>query len=292
MSVRASIRDCMRRPPARAMLVALLMLTAEAWPAAAHEFWLAPSRYVAAPGDAVEIRNYVGDGFRGPGHAYERERAVRFTLRGPREHSLAPLARDGSMVWARFVTPDAGGAMVAWESGWSRNELPGDRFEAYLKEDGLDSALKLRLASGEKGPGRERYRRCAKTWIAGVDDSTAAARATAPIGLPLEIVPLEVPGAAASLHVRVLFGGKPLEGVLVRAWHSPLGEAGVPMDPETRGAAAESWQARSDAEGLATMPCDAPGEWLVGAVHMVPSANRAAADWESSWASLAFGRGK
>ncbi len=256
----------------------------------AHEFWLAPSRYEAGRGEAVEIRNFVGDGFRGPGHPYEGERAVRFTLRGSREHSLAPLARDGSFVWARFVPADAGGAMVAWESGFSRNELPADRFEAYLKEDGLDSALKLRRASGEKGPGKERYRRCAKTWIAGARDSAAVARATDPIGLPLEIVPLDVPGHAATLRVRVLFEGKPLAGALVRAWRAPYGEKGLLTNPESRGPAEETWQARSDVEGLAVVPCVEAGEWLIGAVHMVPSADRASAEWESNWASLAFGR--
>jgi hypothetical protein len=38
------------------------------------------------------------------------------------------------------------------------------------------------------------------------------------------------------------------------------------------------------------VPVGAAGEWLLGTVHMVPSRDPSAADWESTWASLTFGR--
>jgi len=50
------------------------------------------------------------------------------------------------------------------------------------------------------------------------------------------------------------------------------------------------FETRTDRAGLATVPIAAPGEWLVSAVHMVPSEDRAAADWQSYWASLSFAR--
>jgi hypothetical protein len=48
--------------------------------------------------------------------------------------------------------------------------------------------------------------------------------------------------------------------------------------------------ARTDAHGEVTVRCAEPGEWLVSAVHMVPSSDVSKADWESTWASLTFVR--
>jgi hypothetical protein len=49
-------------------------------------------------------------------------------------------------------------------------------------------------------------------------------------------------------------------------------------------------QARTDARGMVTLDTASPGEWLVSAVHMIPSEDRAEADWQSRWASLTFAR--
>jgi uncharacterized GH25 family protein len=268
-----------------AALLAMLLL-GPAVPVMAHEFWLAPSRYVPVRGEAVEIRVHVGDGFHGPIQSYATSRAVRFELRAARAFALDSLVRNHAPIWARFTPNDSGGAMVAWESGFTRNELPAARFEAYLKDDGLDSALALRQAEGATGPGVERYRRCAKTWLTGAAES----RATEPFGLPFEIVPAAIPGQDSTLSVQILYEGRPAPGVLVRAWRAPLDPGGMPLDASERPAAAAEWSARSDGNGMALVPCASNGEWMISAVHMVRSRDRAAADWESSWASLTFQR--
>ena len=48
-------------------------------------------------------------------------------------------------------------------------------------------------------------------------------------------------------------------------------------------------QAVSIAVGIVVGALDAP-QWLLGVVHMIPSRDRTAADWESTWASLTFAR--
>jgi uncharacterized GH25 family protein len=166
--------------------------------------------------------------------------------------------------------------MLAYDSDFASITLDADRFDTYLAEDGLDDVLASRRAS-ERIPGRERYRRCAKVWLAGSEP----ARATAPVGSPLEIVPLGIPGDAESLTVRVLYQGRPLEHALVHAWRRTSGAFG-PIDP--------AWSARTDARGEVTLDGLSPGEWLIGTVHMLPSRDREAADWESTWASLVFDR--
>jgi uncharacterized GH25 family protein len=49
-------------------------------------------------------------------------------------------------------------------------------------------------------------------------------------------------------------------------------------------------QARTDARGMVALDTSRPGEWLVSAVHMTQSEDRAEADWQSRWASLTFVR--
>ena len=120
--------------------------------------------------------------------------------------------------------------------------------------------------------------------------AVVCARATTPIGLPLEIVPVSAPEAGARLRVRLLWQGRPLAGALLKAWRSPLGEGGAPRDAESRDSVAVAGQARTDASGEATIDTGATGEWLLSAVHMEPCADRAKADWESTWASLTFVR--
>ena len=134
--------------------------------------------------------------------------------------------------------------------------------------------------------GRERYRRGAKTWLAG----GAADRATTVFGLPLEIVPLSIPGTAPALRARVLWNGRPFPGALVKAWRAPLGAGGAVVDAATRDSIGVEWQGRADARGEITVPVAQAGEWLLSAVQMVPCPDRSEADWESTWSSLTFER--
>ncbi len=265
-----------------------LLLSCLAGPARAHEMWLAPSRYVAAAGDTVAIRCYVGTGFRGEARPYAATRTLAFRLHSPRETDLRGAAVNGDPTFARFVAPDGGGTLVSYLSDFARIELPAREFDGYLKLEGLDGPLAERARAGPAaGPGRERYARCLKTWIAGGN----ANRAQMVMGLPLEIVPLTDPRARGALRVRVLFRGRPLEGALVRAWHAPLEGPASPRDAAARDSVGPAAQARTDRLGMATLAVGGFGEWMLSAVHMVPSGDRGEADWESWWASYTFARG-
>jgi hypothetical protein len=261
-------------------LVALLLL---ARGATAHEFWIAPNRYGAAKGLGVELSAVAGTGFRGERKPWSPDHAVRFTLRTSKAIDLTRAASPGELTWTRFAPSDEGGAMVAFESGFLPIELPAADFNHYLKSEGLDAPLAAR--NGLETPGRERYRRCAKLWLAGTD----GARATAPAGLPLELVPASAPGEP-TLRLRVLWNGRPLAGALVKAWCTPLSAEGLPRPVFARDSVSVAWQGRSDGAGAVTIPTRASGEWLVSTVHMIPCPDRSAADWESTWASLTFAR--
>jgi uncharacterized GH25 family protein len=259
--------------------------------ARAHEFWLAPSQFRAEQGDTVAVVAYVGTGFRGERKPYAAPRAVRFTLDGPQRLDLRPVTRNGDLTFARFVLADGAGVVVTYQSTYVGIELPAEEFDRYLALEGLDGPLAARRALGAKaGPGRERYARCAKTWIAG-GDSRRLLRSQ---GTPLELLPLDDPETTARFRVRVLYQGRPLSGTLVRAWHQPIQDAGAarPTDAAARDSVGPAAEVRSDTQGIATLTLDRQGEWLVSTVHMVPSTDLKAADWESLWASLTFARTK
>jgi uncharacterized GH25 family protein len=265
---------------------AVLALALSSGPAAAHQFWLAPSAYIAAPGNPSEIRAFAGTGFRGERKPWSPAHAVRFVVRAARVLDLTRAASPGDFAWARFAPSDAGGAMVAFESGFTPIELPGAQFNAYLEEEGLNGPLVERRRLGTERPGRERYRRCAKTWLAGQD----IGRATGTVGMPLEIVPLEIPGAGGVLRARVLWSGRPIPGALVKAWRAPLGTGGALTDAAVRDSVESGYRGRTDARGEVSVPVVAAGEWWVSVVRMVPCPDPAEADWESTWASLTFER--
>ena len=265
-----------------ALATALLLAT----PAFAHQYWLAPGSYAPAPGQTVGVVAIAGTGFRGEPKPWSPPGVRRFIARTARTIDLAPGATIGETLWARFRPVDDGGAMLAYESGFAAIQLPAAAFDAYLADEGLTGPLARRRALHAAVPGRERYRRCAKTWLAGGD----AARATVPVGLPLEIVPTARPGVAGALNVRVLLDGRPLAGALVKTWRAPLAPGGGPTDGAVRDSIAMAWQGATDARGELAVPCARAGEYLLSVVHMAPCTEPAQADWESTWASLTFER--
>jgi hypothetical protein len=271
----------------RGACLGLCLCLAACGTASAHEFWLAPSHYRAGAGDSLAIHAFVGTGFRGEGLPFSTRRAVRLILQGAGSLDLAPLAVNGSFTFAELRFSDPAGLLVAYESAWSPITLEPDAFDAYLKLEGLDEPLAKRALLGGAAPeGRERYARCAKTWIAGTDPE----RALRPVGLALEIVPLADPVASEDPGFRVLYETKPLAGALVRAWRQPL-EADVrPLAAAARDSVGPVCEARTGKDGTVRLRLIGSGEWLVSTVHMVASADPVAADWESRWASFTFGR--
>lgn len=278
-----ALRTCTsprHRPPGLAAAL-VAALTLHPLPAAAHEFWLEVAPTAAVPGDTVVVRAVVGTGFQGEWKPYATPRAVQLQLRTTRTIDLTRVAVNGDLAYARIILPDAGGALLSYASNFVPIEIPAPAFEAYLRTEGLDAALATRIASGAAGPGRERYARCCKTWIAGTD----AARLLEPAGLDLEIVPLADPLATSTLACRVLFHGQPLAQALVRAWHRP--DPGP--NPAGRDSVPPACEGRTDRTGTVRLATSAPGSWLVSTVHMIPSPDPSA-DWQSVWASFTFTR--
>jgi uncharacterized GH25 family protein len=266
-----------------------LFATLIAVPALAHEYWLQPSTYRALTGATIEITAWVGDGFRGERNHYARARTVDLAVHTDRKLDLGAVASEGDTLFGRFRAGDGRGFLISFVSSFTTTRLDGAAFEQYLEEDGLDSVREARNTSSRTGtPVRERYRRCAKSWVGGA--SADVARITRPVGLPLEIVPAVDPASSEELELQVLFQGKPAPGLLVRAWRAADGVARNPASAAERNEAPVAARGRTDSNGRVRLHLAGVGEWLVSTVHMVASHEPEEADWESYWASLTFGR--
>jgi uncharacterized GH25 family protein len=246
-------------------------------PARAHDFWLEPIPFRPAAGAPVSVSLWVGEHLTGDPVARDPARIERFVALAPGAASETSIAGEkGESPAGRLVASTPGTWVIGYRSTAAFVTLEPQKFESYLKQEGLDAVLKRRAELGESAaPGVERYSRCAKSLIrVGAGGASAHDRA---LGFTLEIVAETDPyslKAGDALAVRLLFRGAPLEGALVTA----IGSA----DPE------KAVSSRSDASGRVAIRPSAPGMWLVKSVHMVQAPKDCGQEWESFWASLTF----
>jgi uncharacterized GH25 family protein len=255
-----------------ALLAAALALAA---PAFAHDFWIEPSTFRPAVGSTLGVGLFVGQGFRGDALPRNPAMIARFVL--VTDAGQTPIGGRAADEPAGSVRIDQPGlALIGYRSLDSQVSLEAAKFEAYLKEEGLEAVIGARAKSGDsQKPSRELFSRSAKSLVeAGGEGSVGYDRV---LGLTLELVPEKNPyamKAGDALPVRLLYEGKPLPGALVIALSHD--------DPETKVAQ------RTDADGRVTLRLAKEGAWLVKAVHMVPVTGSPNADWRSIWASLTF----
>lgn len=253
----------------------LLTLPCTARLVSAHDFWVQPSAYQAGPG-VFSFRLFVGDHFHGRPFPRYGSLTERFVVSGP-EGERPVLGLEGAEPAGVARLDQPGLHVVGYRSRHSFSRLGPEKFDRYLREQGLERIIETRAEVGETGkPVREAFSRCAKALVevgpgAGGDDRV--------LGFRLELVAERNPyalGAGEKLPVRLLFEGKPLAGALVVFVNHD--------DPDK----AQSF--RTDLNGRVEGTISAGGLWMVKVVHMVRPAGNLDADWESLWASLTFER--
>jgi hypothetical protein len=260
--------------PVRIASIALAALIVFGRPAAAHDFWIEPSSYRPEPGSLVRVHLRVGQHFEGDLVPRQEDLIDRFEVDTPSQR--IPVAGVNGVDPAGFATiDDAGTHVLIYQSRGSTVELPADRFETYLKEEGLERVIAQRAAHGtSESVGRERFFRCAKSLLL---SGTASGELATPSGLTLELVPRFDPSqlrAGDPLRVTLLFRGRPLAGALV----SVLAK-GDPL---------HATSTRTDGRGDATLLISGRGPYLVKSVWMEAAPARSDVDWDSWWASLDF----
>ena len=250
--------------------------------ASAHDFWLQPLSWQAAPGVAMPFVVEVGHGsFR---QQWGADGGHLLTLRDF-AHSgsvdLRPLFKPGGTVpHLTRVFERPGLHIVSLVSTYAVSILPSIRFNDYINVEGLTPAIEARKRDGTMNSnGREVYSRRAKALVqVGPATANDDALATRPIGQTLEIVPLRNPyslGADHILPVQILYAGRPLQGALVKLTNLEFDARPLRT-------------MRSDAGGRASLQVPQVGSWLVNVIWTRPIRSPDA-DFQTIFSSLTFG---
>jgi uncharacterized GH25 family protein len=244
-------------------------------PLTAHDFWIEPATFSPQSGQILGVRLRVGQDLLGDPVPRDPALVQRFDFEDAA--GRRPLVGRTGADPAGLLRVDGHGLLViGYLSNPSPIEMDAQKFNQYLKDEGLDAIAAFRDRRKQTGdPGREIFSRCAKSLVlSGSPDRTQADRL---LGLTLELLAERNPYTirpGEDLPVRLVYANRPIAGVLVVAINR--------LNP------AEKQLARTDSEGRARLRLKQGGMWLVKAVHMVPAPAGTHADWASYWASLTF----
>lgn len=244
-------------------------------PLTAHDFWIEPTTFFAQPGEIVGVRLRVGQDLLGDPVPRNPMLISKFVFDHPAGRDPIP-GRPGSDPAGMLRVAAPGLLILGYSSNPSAVELPADKFNEYLEEEGLDEVSALRARRGQTSiKAHELFSRCAKSLV--LSAPPRRAQADRPLGFTLELVAERNPyliQAGEDLPFRLTYENRPLAGALVVAMNR--------LDPSKK------MKARSDKNGRVRFRLTQRGMWLVKAVHMVPAPASENADWRSFWASLTF----
>ena len=240
-----------------------------------HDMWIEPATFRPDPGQVVAVKLRVGQDLLGDPIPRSAHLIRDFVIAdGVGRQNVA--GREGSDPAGFVRVANAGVSVIGYNSNASAVELEAEKFNAYLKEEGLDAVLAARVRRKESGKKvREQFSRCAKSLL-----SAGAGQGDRILGFPLELLAEQNPYSlkpGEALPVRLVYGNRPLAGALVVAINR--------LRP------AEKVTARTDREGRVKLLLNRDGMWMVKAVHMTAAQAGAEADWSSYWASLTFAMG-
>jgi uncharacterized GH25 family protein len=244
-------------------------------PVAAHDMWIEPTTFTPEVGQIVSVRLRVGQDLLGDPLVLDPSMVKEFLVQDA-DGRRSVVRRDGGDPAGLLRVATPGLLVIGYRSNPSAIEMAAEKFNQYLKEEGLDAVLAERAKRGESGASaRELFSRCAKSLV--FSGSPSEAQGDRPLGFTLELVAERNPYAVRpdqDLPVRLTYENRPLAGALVVAINR--------LNP------AEKLSARTDADGRVRFKVRRGGMWMIKAVHMVPAAAGTHAEWASFWASLTF----
>jgi uncharacterized GH25 family protein len=244
----------------------------------AHEFWLQPAKFRFALGETIKLDFMVGESFTGEFWDLKKHKAEKIQLhRLSRSRDLAKEVKSTQGNNLDLKADQEGTYLFSLQSNAAYIELEGEKFNDYLKEDGLDYILDERTKSGSlTKKSTEFYTRFAKLLVqtGNKTDDTYKKR----LGLRYEIIPDQNPYALKvgdHLQCRVLFDGKPAAHALVKVWNKVNNTTFLQ-------------NIYTENDGTMRFPLSASGPWMVSSVRMIRS-EKEGAEYHSLWASLVFG---
>ena len=241
----------------------------------AHDMWIEPTIFSPEPGQIVGVRLRVGQDLLGDPLPRDPALVNQFVVEDAAGRKPV-YGRDGADPAGFLRVAMPGLLVIGYRSNPSAIELAAEKFNQYVKEEGLDAVAALRARRNETGASAlELFSRCAKSLV--LSGSPSAAQGDRPLGFTLELVAERNPyalGADEDLPLLLTYENRPLAGALVVAMNR--------LNPS------EKLAARTDDAGRVRFRLRPDGMWLVKAVHMIPAAAGSQAEWASFWASLTF----
>jgi uncharacterized GH25 family protein len=255
------------------MLVLAIGLSHE--PVFAHDMWIEPATFSPQAGEIIPIRLRVGQDLLGDPLPRDSALIKQFVVEDA-SGAKPVVGRDGSDPAGYVFVAKPGLLVIGYRSNPSAIELPAEKFNRYLKDEGLDAVAALRAQhNATSASAHELFSRCAKSLV--LSGSPSEKQGDRRLGFTLELVAERNPyalGVGEELPVRLTYEDKPLAGTLVVAMNR--------LDPSERQAA------RSGNDGRVRFRLRSGGLWLIKAVHMIPAPAGSNAEWASFWASLTF----
>jgi uncharacterized GH25 family protein len=246
-------------------------------PLFAHDLWIEPTTFSPEPGQIIGVRLRVGQDLLGDPVPRDPALVKQFVFEdvGGRKPLVG---REGADPAGFLRVAGPGLLVIGYLSNPSAIELAAEKFNQYLRDEGLDAVAALRARRMQTGDtAHELFSRCAKSLV--LSGSPSRAQADRLLGFTLELVAERNPyaiRAGEDLPVRLTYEKRALAGALVVAMNR--------LNPS------EKQAARTDIDGRVRFRLLQGGMWLVKAVHMVPVPAGGNAEWASFWASLTFER--
>ena len=249
-------------------------------PLLAHDLYFLPPTFRPKPGEKVRVAFHNGDAFpESETHAPIVRIRDAQALSKSNATPITRLRESAKEVVGEAAFPGPGDILLTARTIPNFIQLEPEKFEAYLKDEGLDHVVKWRREHGEtKAPGKERYSKYVKSLLLAGPSSEYFNHV---VGFTIEIVPQANPSllkAGGSLPVQVLFRGKPIAGIAVE----------TAVAPSSGGKTIVSVVGNTDRNGRIVLPLVQTGLWRIHTLLMERCAEPAAADWESFWATLTF----
>lgn len=219
----------------------------------AHEFILKPEKAVVAEGQSIGVQVQASHVFMTSEEAENVADSSLYLLQQGKKHPVALHEDAANHTLAGTVSIGAGSA---WLVGHRAPQAWSETTEGILEGD--RAALEKQ---GKKVLSVTSYEKFAKTLLnAAPDDKTYAAA----LGQDLEIVLLDNPAtlkAGGTIRCKVLLHGKPVSGSLVRITYDGISDKEDVYFAE----------AKSDADGVAVLPLDRNGLWMLRTTQTITS---------------------
>lgn len=243
-----------------------------------QDFWLQPKKFRYVVGEDMKVDFLIGEDFEGEPLDLKKNKIEKIELHhSSKVIDLKNQIKSEQKDNLKFKFPETGTHLLCTQSDNIFTEPSAEKFNDYLKDNGLDDILDLRAKTNSLDkPSIELCTRYSKLLVQCGDKTDDTFKKQT--GQQLEIIPQQNPYNLKSgdyLRCLILFEGKPIPHQLVKVW-SKIGNTSFLQN------------AYAENDGTVKFPISNKGPWMIKTVRMIASKKPGAA-WQNIQSSLVFG---